>query len=67
MAHYLWGSNQWENATEEDVILALFNAPRHPDPFDMGQIKRFHPNAKIKYLNLAYVGKIPESIKAINS
>ena len=66
MAHYLWGSNQWENATEEQVISALFDAPFFPDPSDMGQIKKFHPVAKANYLNLFYSGKIPDFVKTIN-
>lgn len=38
MIHPLWLSSDWKNATEEEVILALFNAPQHLDPKDMVQI-----------------------------
>ena len=66
MAHYLWTTQDWQNSTTETVIAALLDAPKHINPFDMAQIKHFHPTTKNIYLNLYYSGNIPQSIQNIN-
>ena len=55
MAHYLWTTQDWQNTTNEAVMAALFDAPKHINPFDIAQIKHFHPTAKDIY----YSGNIP--------
>jgi hypothetical protein len=67
MIHQLWETKQWERATEEEVISALFNPPAFLDPSDMGKIRRYHPDVKNKYLNLFYSGSIPEWCKKLNN
>ena len=57
--HELWTTHDWENATEEQIIAALFNAPPFIDPHDMGAIKRLNPSAIRKYQVLFYQGEIP--------
>lgn len=64
--HYLWRSHEWESATEEQVIAALLNPPAFLGPEDMGSIKRYHPQAKAKYLNLLYSGMLPDWCKQVN-
>ncbi len=64
--HELWTTHQWQNATTEQVITALFDSPLDICPFDMAAITRYHPAAKTTYLNLFYQGKIPNSVKKIN-
>ena len=66
MTHYLWDSQDWKNADIEAVVAALFDAPRHIDPFDMAKINAFHPSAKATYLNMFYSGNMTESIKKVN-
>lgn len=66
MTHYLWKTQDWQNTSTETVVAALFDAPRHIDPNDLAQIKLFHPTAKNTYLNMYYLGNIPNSIKKIN-
>ena len=66
MAHHLWTTQDWQNSTTETVVAALFDSPKHIDPFDIAQIKHFHPFAKDIYLNLYYSGDIPQSIQKIN-
>jgi hypothetical protein len=34
MIHSLWETHKWEDATEEEVIAALFNAPKLANPLD---------------------------------
>lgn len=64
--HELWTTHNWENASQEEVIQALFHAPSFPNPFDVSAIQKFHPGAKAKYLNLFYQGEIPKSIKSLH-
>jgi hypothetical protein len=52
--HELWTTHNWQNATEEQIIAALFNAPPFICPEDMGAIKRFNPQAIRKYQVLFY-------------
>lgn len=59
MIHELWSSHDWENATEEQIVRALFNAPSFPNPFDMAEIKRVNPSAIRKYQVLFYGGDVP--------
>lgn len=63
MAHQLWTTQEWKTATEEEVICALFDAPKFLDPCDMQEIRLHHPGTKNKYLNLYYKGEIPEFVK----
>lgn len=65
--HALWTTKDWANASEEEVIQALFNTPPHPDPRDFNHIYSYHPTAKLKYLNLYYQGNIPQSIKRLHN
>jgi hypothetical protein len=48
------------------VIAALFNAPKIINPKDMKEIQLHHNEAKNKYLNLRYGGKIPYFIKRVH-
>lgn len=66
MTHQLWESKDWKNASTESVISALFDSPKHPDPFDIASINRYHPSAKATYLNMFYKGDISKTIKKIN-
>ena len=64
--HQLWTTHAWEQASTEEVIAALFDAPSCQDPRDMAQIDRYHPKAKEIFLNLFYKGEIPPSIKKLH-
>ncbi|NJO97728.1 MAG: hypothetical protein HC764_18460 [Pleurocapsa sp. CRU_1_2] len=66
MTHHLWTTQDWQNSMTETVVAALFDSPKHINPFDMAQIQHFHPSAKGIYLNLYYSGNIPRSIQNIN-
>ena len=56
MVHELWESHAWKEASEEQIIQALFNAPQFICPFDMEEIKRVNPSAIRKYQVLFYGG-----------
>jgi hypothetical protein len=58
--HHLWDTHDWDNATEEQIISALFNSPTEIHPFDMADIRRICPSAIRKYQNLFYGGIIPK-------
>ena len=62
----LWNTHDWEQATLEEVIAALFDTPSLIDPKDMAQIDRYHPQAKDIFLRLFYKGEIPPSIKKLH-
>ena len=66
MIHKLWQTGKWKEASEEEVIMALFDTPQHIPPEDVWAIRTYHPEAKTKYLNLFYEGRIPKSVKEIN-
>jgi hypothetical protein len=59
MTHALWTTHEWETATEEQIIQALFQSPEFPDPRDMEKIKRLNPTAIRKYQTLFYGGEVP--------
>lgn len=63
--HELWTTHEWQQATQEQVVAALFDAPQFPDPRDMGQLKRFHPQAIVLYQQLFYQGGIPNAVRKI--
>ena len=63
--HKLWTTHNWEQASTEEVIAALFDAPSCPDPRDIAPINRYHPQAKEIYLNLFFKGNIPSSVKRL--
>ena len=60
MAHILWTTKDWKNATEEQVLSALFNLPDKTPPEDAAQIKRLFPGIQAKFLGLA---RLEKSIK----
>lgn len=63
--HELWNTHDWQNATHEQVIAALFDSPRFLLPEDMGKIKRFHPKAIVDYQSIFYRGNIPNSVRKV--
>lgn len=60
MPHRLWQDHDWQNASIEAVIAALFDPPAFIDPCDMTQIKRYHPRAFIEYQKIFYRGSIAD-------
>jgi hypothetical protein len=60
MVHPLWDSHEWESAANEQILSALFNAPAHIHPFDMGWIRKNKPALLRQYQQLFYSGDIPK-------
>ncbi|EAZ90726.1 hypothetical protein [Crocosphaera chwakensis] len=60
MPHTLWQSHNWQNASIEAVITALFDVPEFIDPCDMAKIQQYHPTAIREYQKIFYRGDIPD-------
>lgn len=55
----------FEEATEEQIIFALFHAPKFPPPEKMGFLRRNRQGAIAKYQQLFYEGRVPRSVQEV--
>ncbi len=66
MPHQLWETKEWQSASDEEVIAALFDCPAHLDPFDVAAIKRHKPHCVRQYHHLYYGGEIPNFVRRVH-